>query len=427
MRNAVETYLGIDFGTSGARAIAITPDGYIAAQVHQTYASAASLAVVWEQTLWSLLTALPLAIRQCCQAIAIDGTSGTVMLCDRTGQPVTQPLLYNDDSARAALTDLAAIASGPAVSSTSSLVKALWWAQTLDPAVLEAAQFLLHQADWLGGLLHGQLGVSDYHNALKLGYDVQAMAYPDWLLALPVADWLPRVHPPGSAIAPITAKVANHLGLPSTCIVKAGTTDSIAAFLASGASLPGEAVTSLGSTLVLKLLSRTPVVDAASGVYSHRLGDLWLAGGASNTGGAVLRTFFADDDLAALSSKLQPEQPTQLNYYPLLRPGERFPISDPDYPPRLLPRPNDPVRFLQGLLEGMAQIETMGYARLMTLGSSPLKCVYTAGGGAKNEAWQRIRAQRLKVPVSASPQTESAYGAARLAQGLMTAQAALKV
>ncbi|MEL6248148.1 MAG: carbohydrate kinase, partial [Cyanobacteria bacterium J06627_15] len=74
----VETFLGIDFGTSGARAIAITPDGYIAAQVHQTYASAASLAVVWEQTLWSLLTALPLAIRQCCQAIAIDGTSGTV-------------------------------------------------------------------------------------------------------------------------------------------------------------------------------------------------------------------------------------------------------------------------------------------------------------------------------------------------------------
>ena len=51
----------------------------------------------------------------------------------------------------------------------------------------------------------------------------------------------------------------------------------------------GDAVTSLGSTLALKMLSATPVDDDTRGVYSHRLGDLWLAGGASNVGCAVLR------------------------------------------------------------------------------------------------------------------------------------------
>ena len=41
-------------------------------------------------------------------------------------------------------------------------------------------------------------------------------------------------------------------------------------------------VSSLGSTLAVKLLSATPCDDAARGIYSHRLGALWLVGGASN-------------------------------------------------------------------------------------------------------------------------------------------------
>jgi D-ribulokinase len=43
---------------------------------------------------------------------------------------------------------------------------------------------------------------------------------------------------------------------------------------------PGEAVTSLGSTLAVKLISMKRVDEAAYGVYSHRLrlagANLWL-------------------------------------------------------------------------------------------------------------------------------------------------------
>lgn len=38
----------------------------------------------------------------------------------------------------------------------------------------------------------------------------------------------------------------------------------------------------------------------------------------------------------------------RLDYYPLLRPGERFPVNDPGLPPRLTPRPEDDAVFLQG-------------------------------------------------------------------------------
>ena len=45
---------------------------------------------------------------------------------------------------------------------------------------------------------------------------------------------------------------------------------------------PGDAVTSLGSSLALKLVSSTRVDDSTKGVYSHRLCGNWLVGGASN-------------------------------------------------------------------------------------------------------------------------------------------------
>lgn len=86
--------------------------------------------------------------------------------------------------------------------------------------------------------------------------------------------------------------------LSEDCHICAGTTDSIAAFLASGASLPGEACTSLGSTIAIKMLSTARIEDASFGVYSHRYpssgesGDqLWLAGGASNCGYVSRRAF----------------------------------------------------------------------------------------------------------------------------------------
>eukprot|EP00435_Cladocopium_sp_Y103_P052269 s427_g16.t1 len=101
--------------------------------------------------------------------------------------------------------------------------------------------------------------------------------------------------------------------------------DSIAAFLAAGTKEVGEAVTSLGSTLAVKLRSLVRVDDAAFGVYSHRLGGdpvQWLVGGASNTGGVVLRKFFTDKVLKQLSSEIDPEKESGLDYYPLPSPGQ---------------------------------------------------------------------------------------------------------
>ena len=59
---------------------------------------------------------------------------------------------------------------------------------------------------------------------------------------------------------------------------------------------------------------------------------LEFVGGASNTGGAVLKSYFSAQQLNDLMPRLNPDRPTGLNYYPLLHPGERCPASNP-YPP----------------------------------------------------------------------------------------------
>jgi sugar (pentulose or hexulose) kinase len=236
------------------------------------------------------------------------------------------------------------------------------------------------------------------------------------MTALKIEPWLPEVVPPGTAIGEIAPEVSAKLDIPRECIVRAGTTDSIAAFIASGAHAPGTAVTSLGSTLVLKLLSTMRVEDARNGIYSHRFGDRWLAGGASNSGGAVLRKYFDDAMLVSLSQQIDPTKNSGLDYYPLLNRGERFPIYDPELAPRLSPRPSDDAQFLHGLLEGIARIEARGYDLLVELGATPVREILTAGGGAKNAVWSRMRERLTGVRVSTQTRSEAAYGAAYLAK-----------
>ena len=414
MPNAIlPLYLGLDFGTSGARAQVIDKNGDVVAHANCSYDI--NQWQSWLHAMAWLFATLPAPVRHRLAAIAIDGTSSTVLLCDASNTPLHSPQLYNDDCARVEAEHIAVYSpSGHITASpTSSLAKLLY---VLKQPHATPPRFFTDQASWLASMLSGIPGVSDYNNALKLGYDVATLAWPDWLSQLGVAAYLPQVVTPGALIGVVTKHVASKLDIPLTCQVRAGTTDSIAAFIASGADTPGDAVTSLGSTLVLKLLSTTRVEDGRYGIYSHRLGSRWLAGGASNSGGSVLRQFFDDATLADLSRQIDTSTPSGLDYYPLPKIGERFPINDPQLVPRLAPRPASDVQFLHGLLEGIARIETQGYALLAMRGATPVKRVLSAGGGAKNEPWRVLRERLLGVPVAATLHSEAAYGAARLAQ-----------
>ena len=408
-----EFHLGLDFGTSGARANLIDKNGGLVHEAalkfsHNDYAE-------WREALWQLLADVPAGYRANIASIAICGTSSTSLLCDQTGNPLLPALLYNDSRATQEADAIKQSAPTGHVcnSASSSLAKLLWFNKQPEYA---SARYFLHQADWLAFLLHGKPGISDYHNALKLGFDPEQLCYPKWLTGLVQASLLPRVVGPGATVGTIRADVAKKFGLHIDCQICAGSTDSIAAFIASGANRPGQAVTSLGSTMVLKLLSEKRVDASEYGIYSHWYGSMWLAGGASNCGGAILDKIFGHERLARLSLLLTPERSTDLDYYPLAARGERFPLNDPNLLPRLEPRPQDDAMYLQGLLESLSRIEAQGYALLQKFGATSVHEILTAGGGSQNDAWTTIRRRILAVPVNSASHAEAAYGAAMLAK-----------
>ncbi len=411
-RETQPTALGIDLGTSGVRAVLAAASGEPAGS------AAASLAADARRDpahLWAAVETALDGVRDrlsTVRAIAVDGTSGTILPVDANGEPTGKLLLYND---HAEPQDVAAVArvmpaDSAAGGATSPLARALLLRRA-------GAARLLHEADWVAGRLLGRFDVSDANNALKTGYDPRAAAWPDWIEAagLPLAMLPGRVAEPGDALGAVAPGMAVQLGLPRDALVAAGTTDGCASFLATGAAEVGDGVTALGSTLAIKLLCDAPVFAPEYGIYSHRLLGYWLAGGASNTGGAALARFFTPGQLASLSERINPERPSGLHYYPLPGRGERFPVNDPDLPSRTEPRPADDVLFLHGLLEGIARVEAVGYKRLRELGGPLVRRVLSVGGGSANPVWTRLRAQVLGVPVTAVPGREAAFGAALLA------------
>ncbi|TIW93604.1 MAG: carbohydrate kinase, partial [Mesorhizobium sp.] len=167
--------IGIDIGTSGARAVAMRADFSIAghsAVPLDRFGRDGRDPKAWWQAVEAALTELLSGIdRAAVRAIAIDGTSGTLLPVDVAGRPLAQPLMYNDkvddDDILAAIARIAPAASA-AHGATSGLAKALRFQSVPGIAAV------LHQADWIAGNLSGRFDVSDENNALKTGYDVEA-------------------------------------------------------------------------------------------------------------------------------------------------------------------------------------------------------------------------------------------------------------
>ena len=423
-------FLGIDIGTSGIRASCIDTDETELASHHISYQGSPADngkseqdPDSWRKLLEELLCEVRKKLNrlnkaQSICAISIDGTSSTLLACSKDGTPLSPALMYNDQQSQkqAAAVSRFAPAESAVHGASSSLAKALY---LLDK--FPETELLCHQADWLSSSLMGNYGISDENNCLKLGYDSTTQAWPGWLMEnsentiIPEAV-LPDVVTPGSKIGSVLPGLVEKYQLAENCIVVAGTTDSNAAVLATGANQLGDAVTSLGSTLVIKLFSDKPIFDPVYGIYSHRLNNHWLVGGASNSGGAVLLQHFTQAQLDEMTPRLRPEQQTGLDYYPLPADGERFPVNDSHKQCKITPRPESDIVFFQGLLEGMANIEADGYDKLVSLGATPVKRIFTAGGGSKNEAWKKIRERTTGTKILSAKNRDACYGSALLAK-----------
>ncbi|MFD0470696.1 FGGY-family carbohydrate kinase [Nonomuraea thailandensis] len=299
---------------------------------------------------------------------------------------------------------------------------------------------LAHQNDFVNRRLTGHAVATDLSNALKTGVDLIAERWPlDVLDALGVPGaMLPEVVRPGTTLGVVCAAAAEETGLPAGTPVIAGTTDGCAAQLGAGALRPGSWNSVLGTTLVLKGVTKELIHDPLGVVYSHRAPDgSWLPGGASSTGAGALTRDLPGRDLDALSAEAAarygadrpPAAPRAGGggpagwrvppavTYPLVSRGERFPFAAPDAEGFTLGEPADDAERYAAILLGAAFVERLCFDYLDLLGAPVDGELVLTGGATRSAYWTRLRADVLERPVTLRENAEPALGMAVLAGG----------
>ncbi|MEU6142474.1 FGGY family carbohydrate kinase [Streptomyces sp. NPDC047081] len=431
-----EAWLGIDLGTQSVRALLVTADGTILGRGSAPLTSRREgnrheqdPGEWWDRVCTATRQALQGPHHARIGGLAVCGTSGTVLLTDTLGRPMSPALMYDDG--RASDEAAQARAAGLRVQNTWALPKALWLMEEYDrPAptprthrphlhLVRATPFrLAHQPDVIVARLTGEVPPTDSSHALKTGYDLEHGTWPYGPLAqLGLPDGLlPNVVRPGTPLGEVTPEAAEATGIPARTPVVAGMTDGCAAQIASAALRPGSWNSVLGTTLVLKGAATTPVHDPTGVVYNHRAPDgSWLPGGASSVGAGVLTAAFAGADPATMDTRAASYEPSGAVTYPLLSPGERFPFHAPTASALLLGETDNDADLWAALLQGVAFAERLCLDYLDHLGA-PLDGPLTFTGGAtRSEYWNQLRTDILAREAHVPEQTDPALGMAALA------------
>jgi xylulokinase len=433
MANEIEcALLGIDVGTSGTRALALSPTGKLLAEaeapIRHDHRAAGGIHEQDPDEWWQAVCSVAQKIAQNLKeesgkaelrGVAVTSTSGTLVVADALGRTLRPAILYDDGRGVEIGEELnrqggsQSVRLGPSF----SLVKAAW-VKRHEPALWDRARFLLSPADWLSGKLSGEFGISDFTNALKLGYDPESAAWIESVRAagLP-ADRLPVVRRPGQPIALVSNAAAAETGLPPGMQVLAGATDGMASVVASGASACGDANTTLGTTLVWKVLHNGKPA-AHGGVYLHlHPGGLWVPGAASNTGlGSVRRLdTFPVNPPAEMDRLAARYFPTPVVCYMLSGEGERFPFAHPKATSFVDGSPRDAAESYAAQLQSMAFVERWGYEILESCGIKIGDKVFSTGAAARSPVLSQLRANVLGKTILLPRYPTAACGAAILA------------
>lgn len=427
-------WIGVDLGTQSVRALAVDDAGVTVGSAQRPLTSVRrgdrheqDPLAWWSGAADALAEVMAAVGDREVGGVAVCATSGTVLLTDSDGVPLTPGLMYDD--ARAGALARRAQEAGAAVwdrlgyriQPAWALPKLLWWAAE---GLLGAGVRMAHQPDVITSRLVGRPVAADSSHALKSGYDLLTHGWPvevfDRLGVDPAV--LPPVVTPGRVLGEVAPAAAQRTGLPVGTPVVAGMTDGCAAQLGAGALTPGEWNSVLGTTLALKGVTRTLLHDPTGAVYSHRApyGDHWLPGGASSTGAGAVSALFPGADLGALTAAAARvrDVPT---CYPLVGHGERFPFVRPDARGFVGTAPlagqAADARLFAAVCHGVAHLERLCFDLLDDAGADVGGPVSFTGGGSRNAWWNQLRCDLLGVAVRIPDNAEPSLGMAVLAAG----------
>jgi xylulokinase len=405
----VPAVLGLDLGTSEAKAALVALDGRLLGLGRGTYPTDTGPDGRAEQDPRGWWTAVAAAVRSLAPAIAdaeplavcCVGQGPTLTVVDVTGEPVRPAITWQDRRAGAG---------------GYGLLPRMAWLAREDPAHAAEARWQLASWDAVGLWLSGV--------AVTTVQDHELLPSPEALAAAGVrATSIPPALAFGSRLGSLRAEAASRLGLPAGLPVVAGVNDGTASMLGAGLREPGDAVDTGGTSGGIGIYADRPVSVDRAFLAPAPLPGRWVVGGAMAALGAsvdwmrsaMLGDRWSPDEFFRAAARV-PAGAEGLVFLPYLA-GERAPIFDEGARGVLfgLTLAHRPEHLARAALEGAA-FAIRHVAEPLAEAGAPIRELRLAGRAAPDDTWARIKASVLGVPVAIPAVGETAVmGASILA------------
>ncbi|MGD0704905.1 MAG: FGGY family carbohydrate kinase [Trebonia sp.] len=412
--------LGLDLGTSSAKAVVIDAEGRVLAQASAGYPVTSAKAGYAESEpghWWSAVTA---CTRQAVHtagaqpaAIGLSGQMHGLVLASPDGRALRPALLWPDSRAAGTLRAYRLLGSAALARLANPLTPGmagplLLWIAEHEPRGYAAARWALQPKDWLRARLTGEFYAEPSDASGTLLYDVPGDR---WDLAAVSAlgldaRLLAPLLPSSAAVAGrLTPAAGAELGLPAGIPVAAGAADTAAAVLGSGV-VGGDDVqltVGTGAQVICPVAEPVSRVDAGVNLYRSATPDGWYQMGATLSAGLSLNWVREimnaswEELYASAGHRGGGDDPI---FVPHLS-GERTPYSDPALRGSwtALALAGDRTSLLRSALEGTAFAIRDALDALLADHRPPR--LRLAGGGTLAPAWRQLLADVLGVPLYA--------------------------
>lgn len=430
--------LGIDIGTSSAKAVLVAPEGAVVATATREHrVSMPHLGWVEhdaEQVWWTgveeLLRDLGDEALRAVVGIGVSGIGPCLLPLGASGRPLRPAILYGADTRATPegneLTKrLGAdkiLASGGSPLTSQALGPKLLWLRRHEPAVWAETRRFVMASSFVVLRLTGEY-VLDHQSASQCNplYDLNGERWrADWVDEIAPGVELPPLLWPGEVAGRVSAAAAARTGLSEGTPVAAGTIDSWADALGAGVAVPGDTMLSYGTTMFLVHVADAPVPNErlwlTAGVAPH---SKTIAAGMATSGAITswLRELVGAPSYDELieEAAATPAGGDGLVVLPYFA-GERTPLFDPDARGAVLGLTLRHQRghLYRAVLEATAFGARHNLEAMEASGGRPTQII-SVGGGTRGGLWTQIvsdvTGREQVVPVTT---VGASYGAARL-------------
>jgi xylulokinase len=431
--------IGLDIGTSGARAVALNESGEVVAEAAQEYPLLSPRPGWTEQNpedWWlasrKVLSEVAASTKGNVGGIGLTGQMHGSVFLDANDQVIRPALLWNDQRTAAQcieITDrvgrerLLAIAGNPAL--TGFQAPKLLWLREAEPANYKRIAHVLLPKDFIRLRLAGEYATDASDASGTLLLDLRQRSWSAEILdalELP-GKWFPTVYEGPDETGRLRTDVAADLGLPAGIPIAAGGGDNAAAAVGSGIVEAGLASSSIGTSGVIFTHTPqfTPDPSGRLHAFCHAVpGAYHLMGVTLSAGGSLQwwRHVLGDHEYDALIELAEsaPIGSEGLVFLPYLS-GERTPHMDASARGAFfgLTTRHGLNHLTRAVMEGVTYSLADCLQMMIELGVE-VRQVRALGGGARSHLWRQIQADVFGLPVHRTSGDEGpAYGAALLA------------